>query len=278
MAVLKSMPALVVGPAELRAHGETWQRAGGRLDTKASIALGGVFNTVIGRALATMLGDIPTVSGRLNRLSPYVPGAKAGTGSPKDPDCVELGSVLVVGGVRPQYFDVGYRPDGIRFAADVKTLNDTDSVGKNYANMINDLTAEATTVHMRFPHAVVAFLVAIPKPSLKEPQVSALIRRLEGLGRREDVDGAPQLAEVISFVVWEPSTGEVDAGIPPKESSLRVERFSERVERIYVARYEGSQPHLQKGARVAVAATESGEVAEVEADDDDAGETPAPAN
>src|SRR5712691_3960388 len=127
---------------------------------------------------------------------------------------------------------------------------------------------------MRFPHAVVAFLVAIPKPCLKEPQSSALTRRLDGLGRREDVDGAPQLAEVISFVVWDPASGEVDTSVPPKESSLRVERFSERVERTYVARYEGSQPHPQKGARVSVAATESGEAVEVAADDEDGDDTP----
>ena len=52
---------------------------------------------------------------------------------------VEVGPVRVIGGVRPQNFDVGYRPDAIRFAFDSKSLNDRESIGKNWQNMINDL-------------------------------------------------------------------------------------------------------------------------------------------
>jgi len=51
---------------------------------------------------------------------------------------------------------VGYRPDGLRFAFDSKTLNDKKSIGKNWQNMINDLATEATTVHSRFPYASLA--------------------------------------------------------------------------------------------------------------------------
>ncbi|MDP2935994.1 MAG: hypothetical protein Q8O86_05835, partial [Dehalococcoidia bacterium] len=72
---------------------------------------------------------------------------------------MEVGPVHIVGGVRPQNFDVGYRPDGVRFAFDSKTINDLDSVRKNWQNMVNDLATEATTVHSRFPYAVVAFMV-----------------------------------------------------------------------------------------------------------------------
>ena len=43
-------------------------------------------------------------------------------------DCVEVGPVRVVGGVRSQNFDVGYRPDGVRFAFDSKILNDKKSL------------------------------------------------------------------------------------------------------------------------------------------------------
>jgi len=32
---------------------------------------------------------------------------------------------------------VGYRPDGIRFAFDSKTLNDQESIAKNWQNMIS---------------------------------------------------------------------------------------------------------------------------------------------
>ncbi len=57
-----------------------------------------------------MLGDIPIV----------VPKARALT--PPEKDCVEVGPVRVIGGVRSQNFDVGYRPDGLRFAFDSKSV------------------------------------------------------------------------------------------------------------------------------------------------------------
>ena len=86
----------------------------------------------------------------------------------------------IIGGVRPQNFDVGYRPDGVRFAFDSKTLNDRKSIGKNWQNMINDLATEATTVHSRFPHAVVAFLVALPEPVVDANQRAAIGETLNG--------------------------------------------------------------------------------------------------
>ena len=74
--------------------------------------------------------------------------------------------MTIVGGIRKQNYDVAYRPDGVRFAFDSKTLNVADSMGKNWQNMVNDLATEASTVHTRFPMAVVAFLVLIPVPAL----------------------------------------------------------------------------------------------------------------
>lgn len=66
---------------------------------------------------------------------------------------MEVGPTRVIGGIRPQNFDVAYRPDGVRFAYDSKTLNSRNSLGKNYQNMLNDLGTEAATVHIRFPSA-----------------------------------------------------------------------------------------------------------------------------
>lgn len=54
--------------------------------------------------------------------------------------------------------------------------------------MVNDLATEATTVHSRFPHALVAFMVVFPNPSLVEPQRSAIIGTLERLARRVGVE------------------------------------------------------------------------------------------
>lgn len=67
--------------------------------------------------------------------------------------------------------------------------------------MINDLATEATTVHSRFPHAVVAFMVVIPMPCLVEPQRAAIVETLERLARRTGVEEPDYMAEAISLVV-----------------------------------------------------------------------------
>ncbi|MFN2481238.1 MAG: hypothetical protein ABR554_07210, partial [Pyrinomonadaceae bacterium] len=170
MARLQPMPPITVEQIELVRFGEAWRRNGGRLSRtppQSSSQLGNMFDAAVGASLATILGGIPVVR----------PTATALTASA--PDCVEVGPVRIIGGVRPQNFDVGYRPDGVRFAFDSKTLNDTDSLRKNWQNMINDLATEATTVHSRFPHAVVALMVIIPTPCFSEPQRSAMIETLE---------------------------------------------------------------------------------------------------
>jgi hypothetical protein len=150
----------------------------------------------------------------------------------------------VVGGVRPQNFDVGYRPDGIRFAFDSKTLNDVKSVGKNWQNMVNDLATEATTVHTRFPHAVVAFMVVIPAPCLTGSTRLAMIETLERLTRRTGIDGPSHMAETIALVLWRPEDGMILPDIPTASSILRIERFSEQVETAYWSRYKGLPPHI----------------------------------
>lgn len=114
---------------------------------------------------------------------------------------------------------------------------------KNWQNMVNDLATEATTVHSRFPHAVVAFLVAIPEPCLPEPQRSAMIETLERLARRQRVEDAAYMAEAISLVVWNPADGSIHPDIPSQNSPLRMEQFSRQVETPYVSRYKGLPPH-----------------------------------
>lgn len=139
MASLAPMPAIMIDQQELAQFGTTWQANGERLSRtppRSSGELGKLFDMAVGNALATMLGSIPVIAPSSTALIPT------------QSDCVEVGPVRVIGGVRPQNFDVGYRPDGIRFAFDSKTLNDRESVGKNWQNMINDLATEATTVHI----------------------------------------------------------------------------------------------------------------------------------
>lgn len=234
MASLASMPPIAIDQADLFQFGKTWISNGERLSRtppQSSGELGKLFDSAVGKALAAMLGGIRVVSPNSNSLTP--PQA----------DCVEVGPVRVIGGVRPQNFDVGYRPDGIRFAFDSKTLNDRESIGKNWQNMINDLATEATTVHSRFPHAVVAFMVIYPAPCVSQPLQKATIETLERLARRNTVDGPLYMAEAISLVLWHPSNGSIDAEVPVPSSPLRFEKFSEQVEAAYISRYKGLPPH-----------------------------------
>jgi hypothetical protein len=234
MARLRTMPPVTVSQVELARFGETWRANSGRLSRtppRSSSQLGNLFDAAVGASLATMLGDVPVVK----------PTSTALTASLAD--CVEVGPVRIIGGVRPQNFDVGYRPDGVRFAFDSKTLNDTDSLRKNWQNMINDLSTEATTVHSRFPHAVVAFMVIIPAPCFVEPQRSAIIETLERLARRAGVEEPDYMAEAISLVVWNPDDGRIETDVPPPTSPLRLEKFSGQVEAAYVSRYKGLPPH-----------------------------------
>lgn len=229
------MPPISISQVELQRFGITWNSNGGNLSRtppQSSSELGKLFDNAVGKALAAMLGGIPIVSPSSTKLTPQIP------------DCVEVGPVRVIGGVRPQNFDVGYRPDGIRFAYDTKTLNDRHSVAKNWQNMVNDLATEATTVHSRFPYAVVAFIVICPKPCLGTQQ-KPLIETLERLARRTSVEGPIYMAEAISLVAWNPDDGSIVTDIPDPISPLRIEKFSEFVQNSYISRYKGLPPHAE---------------------------------
>jgi hypothetical protein len=93
------MPALVIDVGELRRFGKKWKANSGALSRSppySSGQLGNLFDAAVGEALAQMLGGIPIVS----------PSSTALVASEKD--CVEVGPVRIIGGVRPQNFDVGY--------------------------------------------------------------------------------------------------------------------------------------------------------------------------
>ena len=115
---------------------------------------GKLFDDSVAASLSSMLGGIPIRTPSRTALTPPIP------------DCLEKGDVRIIDGVRPQNFDIGYRPDGVRIAYDSKTLNDAKSVRKNYQNMINDLATEATTVHTRFPFAILSFSSPFRHPAL----------------------------------------------------------------------------------------------------------------
>lgn len=230
MALLEDMPVITAKPEELRQWGDKWL-VNKAFSKKEGMDFGGIFDKQVGAALAVMLGGAKVVAPNQQSLLP------------KEPDVVEVGPVRVVGGIRPQNYDVGYRPDGIRFAFDSKTLNDTSSVGKNFQNMINDLGTEATTVHTRFPYAVVGFMVVIPAPCFTGEIRTRFTRQLDRLvGRDSPIDLAHK-AEAVSLVIWDPTAGAVDETWPPQGSPLRVEQFSQQIQEQYQDRYDGMPPH-----------------------------------
>lgn len=253
MAGLRSIPDIVFDAEVLKEWGAIWRQPkrtptaaerkrpgcppliGDCFDKKQGMDFGKVvIDPIVAEAIATMLGGI-------EMISPW--SADALLPPPEKFDCVEVGDTKVVGGVRAQNFDIAYRPDGIRIAYDSKTLNDAGSVKKNWNNMVNDLTAEATTVHTRFPYALVLFFIVIPKPALHSNQAADIIRTLERMNERRGVLEENHRAESISLVVWDPDTGEIVPDCPSDGSSLRLEKFAKRIEDIYLSRYKGLPPH-----------------------------------
>ena len=241
MANLQNMPPLTIDSTVLADWGQKWfsntnpdngnTKKTNAFDRHQSVNFGYLFDQAVGEALAEMLGNIPIRTPSSSSLLP------------PEEDCVEVGTSRVVGGIRPQNYDAVYRPDGIRVAFDSKSLNDQKSIGKNWQNMVNDLATEASTVHIRFPQCVVAFIVILPAPALTASQGTAIIRTLERMsGRRNPLDPT-HLAEAISLLVWDPTTGHVDNHLPAPHSTLRIENFSEQLSTQYFERYKGLPPH-----------------------------------
>lgn len=222
-------------PSELSDIVDEAKKYASAFSKKQGMDFGLVFDRAVGQAFAKMLGNIPVVE--------FKGSSKAGALQPPQPDCIEVGPARIIGGVRPQNFDVAYRPDGVRIAYDSKSLNDQSSIQKNWQNMVNDLATEATTVHTRFPYAIVGFIVALPRPALKNSQELDMIRTLERMATREHVIDQPHLAEAIALVVWDPETGEIDPNTPHPDSHLRHEKFMEKVFHCYSDRYKGLPPH-----------------------------------
>lgn len=235
------MPPVDINQQLLTRWGQAWladlntetgkSKSKNAFDRQQSINFASFIDRSFAEALAVMLGGIPVVETTNNSLVP-----------PKE-DCVEVGKIRIIGGIRPQNFDVAYRPDGPRVVFDSKTLNDSSSIRKNWQNMVNDLSTEAATVHTRFPYAIVVFVVVLPRPALADKQEADIIRTLERLGRRKDELDQPHQAEAISVVLWDPESGSVDSTTPARDSRLCIDRLPSIVYPHYVDRYAGLPPH-----------------------------------
>lgn len=242
MAKLQAITGITFDKALLSKWGSVWlgtsssttgkTKKSNCFDRKQAMDFGKALDPIVGKALAHMLGGIPV----------EMPSSQNALLPPKS-DCVEVGDTRIIGGVRPQNFDIAYRPDGVRIAYDSKTLNDADSIKKNWQNMINDIAAEATTLHTRFRYALALFLVVIPQQALNANQAEGIIRTLERMNERIGVDDENHKAESIALVVWDAATGDISDVLPDKSSSLRIEKYAKRIEDVYMARYKGLPPH-----------------------------------
>ena len=225
------MPPIALPAAELAEIGGHWNASALTLPKAWGEKVGDLCDRTVGKCLAEMLGKIPVVK-----------PTKSTALLPPKADCVEVGPTRIIGGIRPQNFDVAYRPDGVRFVFDSKTLNTKKSLSKNYQNMINDLATEAATVHTRFPSAIVAFIVAVPEPCLATHRRN-LTTTLSRLAGRRSTSGDLHKAEAISLLVWNPHDGSIEEGWPSNGSPLRIEEFSAQVELCYTDRFAGLPPH-----------------------------------
>lgn len=232
MPALQKMPEIVLDEKDLKNLGQNWNPISKSLPKADGERAGKICDSNIAKSLARMLGDIE-VKPPLNSKALI----------PPHEDCVELGHTTIIGGIRSQRFDICYRPDGIRFAYDNKSLNSKESVGKNYRNMINDLGTEAATVHSRFPFAVVSFVVIVPEPCLEEPHLTGLMSSLIRLNNRSSENDHAHKAEVISLVLWDPTTGKINKDYPTKDTGLHLSSYSEKIYENYFLRYRGMPPH-----------------------------------
>jgi len=215
-------------------EGHAQQKNAERFNKKQGMEFGRVFDFAFGNALAQMLGGIDVVLPRHGALTP------------PHPDCVEVGTTRVIGGIRPQNYDAAYRPDGPRIVFDSKTLNDESSIRKNWQNMVNDLASEAATVHIRFPFCIVAFIIALPAVAfhaLSARQRRAITTTLERLGSRKDELDQHHLAEAIALVIWDPHTGQLDGEMPPSASVVSLGSMPDRIYVSYADRYQHLPPH-----------------------------------
>ena len=109
--------------------------------------------------------------------------------------------------------------------------------------MINDLASEAATVHTRFPFCIAAFIVALPVPAVRPPQLRAIVSTLERLGSRRDELDQHHLAEAIALVLWNPDNGGIEQDVPARDSSIHLRAVSGRVQDAYIDRYQHLPPH-----------------------------------
>lgn len=112
------MPPLIIPIDKLKEWGTLWLGNQNPVTKKSkqkecfdrfqSVNFAAFIDAEFGACLAKMLGNIKVLRPKGDALIPPAP------------DCVEVGGVRIIGGVRPQNFDVAYRPDGPKLSLTAK--------------------------------------------------------------------------------------------------------------------------------------------------------------
>ena len=179
----------------------------------------------LSRALARFLA---------NDLNRHVPGLGAAAGE-----------IKIAGGLRTMNSDVtAVHPlDGVRLAVEIKPVN--LAVGRAIWSRFGDIRAFGVNVHLKFPFALVGGVLAIPtfeegKGGSQRPTAHLIERavlRLHRAGNREKESDAPHLLEGVWVLVYDPTTAQVEANVPPGGYGLRYEEFVDNLVKAYEARY-----------------------------------------
>ena len=139
MPKLQEMPRISIPQEKLAEWGNVWLDSQGtakadgtpigdnpsRFNRKQVIEFGRIFDDAFAAALAKMLGGIPVVTPKASALPP------------PESDCVEVGTIRVIGGIRPQNYDAAYRPDGPRVVFDSKTQNNDEGNDAERESSVN---------------------------------------------------------------------------------------------------------------------------------------------
>lgn len=134
--------------------------------------------------------------------------------------------------------------DGLRLAVEIKPIN--VAVGRAIWNRFGDIRTFAVNLHLKFPFAVVGGVLAIPTyevgtGGVQRDTTHLIMRAVERLiragGRRSEGD-APHLLEAVCVLVYDPTTGQRSATVPPAGSGLQWDEFIAELAAAYEARFE----------------------------------------
>jgi hypothetical protein len=165
--------------------------------------------------------------------------------------------------------------DGLRIAAEIKPVN--LAVGRAVWNRFGDIRAFAVNIHLKFPFAIVAGVIALPTWEWKQGKATSpehlatsdseaepveddldgeivpaspgsrtstlhiidrLVRRLQRTRTRQTEADPPHLLEAVAVIAYDPDTASVLEDVPAVGSGLRWNEVIDTIAELYELRFE----------------------------------------